>query len=258
MRHSALYTILFSAAVCVVCAVLVSSAAVSLKDSQLRNAALDKQRNVLFAAGLAEPGEALTTERTQALFERVRPVVIDLSTGEEVPAADPASFDQARAAKDPATSREAPDNKASVQRVPDRALVYEVQEGGEPVMAVLPIEGYGLWSTLYGFLAVARDGETVQGITYYQHGETPGLGGEVDNPKWKALWPGRRVYDDSGRPAIRVIKGTAGPPASDPFQVDGLTGATITSNGVTAMLEFWLGETGFRRYLERFREDQTP
>lgn len=255
MRHNTLYTLLFSAAVCVVCAVLVSSAAVALKEDQLRNAALDKQRNVLFAAGLASPTERLEPEQTQQLFERVMPVVIDLQSGERTDI-DPTSFDQARAAKHPDSSREAPENPSNVRRIPHHALVYEVMEGGQPSMAVLPIEGYGLWSTLYGFLAVDIDGNTVRGITYYQHGETPGLGGEVDNPKWKALWPGRRIYGESGEPELRVIKGTAGPPDQAPYEVDGLTGASITGNGVTAMLDFWLGDNGFRNYLRNFSEAQ--
>lgn len=255
MRHDALYTILFSGAVCVACAVLVSSAAVSLKEQQLRNAALDKQRNVLFATGLAQAGESLDADEVQRRFEGIRSVVIDLQTGEHTDI-DPTGFDQAKAAKDPATSREAPSNRASVQRLPDHALVYEVMDGEQPSVAVVPIEGYGLWSTLYGFLAVGQDGTTIQGITYYQHGETPGLGGEVDNPKWKSLWPGRKIYGESGDPAIRVIKGTAGSPADAPHEVDGLTGATITSNGVTQMLGFWLGESGFKNYLRQFQEGQ--
>ncbi len=255
MRHNALYTILFSGAVCVVCAVLVSSAAVSLKEHQVRNAALDKQRNVLFAAGLADPGEKLSAEEVQRRFEDIRPVVIDLESGKATDI-DPATFDQAKAASNPDTSREAPPNRASVQRLPDQALVYEVLEGDQPSLAVLPIEGYGLWSTLYGFLAVEHDGNTVRGITYYQHGETPGLGGEVDNPKWKAVWPGRKIYDEDGAPAIRVIKGAAGQAEQAPHEVDGLTGATITSNGVTSMLSFWLGEHGFDNYLQRFKGGQ--
>ena len=255
MRHNALYTILFSGAVCIACAVLVSSAAVSLKEDQLRNAALDKQRNVLFAAGLAQTGENLDASEVQRRFEGIRSVVIELQTGERT-GIDPTGFDQAKAAKDPSTSREAPENRASVKRLPDHALVYEIMDGERPSMAVVPIEGYGLWSTLYGFLAVGQDGNTIEGITYYQHGETPGLGGEVDNPKWKSLWPGRKIYGAAGDPVIRVIKGTAGSPADAPHEVDGLTGATITSNGVTSMLDFWLGDSGFKNYLKQFQEGQ--
>lgn len=255
MRHSALYTILFSAAVCVICAVLVSSAAVSLKEDQLRNAALDKQRNVLYAAGLADPTDDLGGDEIQTIFDNIRPVVIELETGLETDK-DPSTFDQAKAARDAETSRKAPPNRASVQRLPKHALVYEVLEQGQPVLTVVPIEGYGLWSTLYGFLAVESDAVTVRGITYYEHKETPGLGGEVDNPKWKAVWPGRKIYDENGEPAIRVIKGTADPASEAPHEVDGLTGATITGNGVTSMLDFWLGGHGFQAYLSRFGEGQ--
>ncbi len=255
MRHSVLYTLLFSGAVCVACAVLVSSAAVSLKEMQQINAALDKQRNVLLAAGLAEPGERLDQAQVQQRFENIRSVVIDLQTGEPTDI-DPITFDQEKAAKDEATSRLAPENRASVKRLPNHALVYEVLDGGKPTMAVVPIQGYGLWSTLYGFLAVGADGDTIQGIAYYQHGETPGLGGEVDNPNWRKLWPGRRIYGTSDEPQIQVIKGTASPASEAPHEVDGLSGATITSNGVTSMLRFWLGDAGFRRYLQRLQEGQ--
>lgn len=257
MRHSALYTILFSGAVCVVCAVLISSAAVSLKDLQVRNAVLDKQRNVLLAAGLAEAGEKLSRDELQRRFDdAIRPVVIDLQTGEPTDI-DPATFDQAKAATNPATSRAAPANRSAIKRLPHSALVYEVQRDGQHAMTVLPIQGYGLWSTLYGFLAVDTDGETIRGIAYYQHAETPGLGGEVDNPKWKALWPGRKIYGGADAPAIRVVKGSAGPVDQAPHEVDGLSGATITSNGVTFMLRFWLGEAGFRNYLQTLQEGQS-
>ena len=93
---------------------------------------------------------------------------------------------------------------------------------------VLPIEGYGLWKFLYGFIAIEDDLNTVRGITFYEHGETPGLGGEVDNPRWKARWVGQKVFGDDGEPKIEVIKGFAPPPAEAPYEVDGLSGATIT------------------------------
>ena len=255
MQHNAVYTVLFAAAVCVVCAVLVSTSAVSLSERQELNALLDKQKNVLYAAGLAQQGETLTPEDILKRFENVKAVVVDLEKGEETDI-DPTTFDQADAASDPATSREAPSNRSAIKPVPNHALVYHVIENGETTMCVIPIEGYGLWSTLYGFLAIGRDGSTVKGLTFYQHKETPGLGGEVDNPKWKSLWPGRMAYDDAGKPAIRVIKANAGSPEAAPHQVDGLTGATITSNGVSMMLEFWFGEAGFLKYLQKFREGQ--
>ena len=119
-------------------------------------------------------------------------------------------------------------------------------------LVVLPVEGLGLWSTLYGFIALDADLETVRGLSFYEHGETPGLGGEVDNPRWKALWPGRKVLADA-EPRIEVVRGRAGSTDEDPYRVDGLAGATMTGRGVTNLLRFWLGEEGFRPYFERLR-----
>ena len=258
MQHSAQYNLWFAAAISVTCAVFVSGAAVSLKDRQEINAALDKQRNVLIAAGLAKDGEKLSRQEIEERFAPIRQVVIDLETGEENPDIDPATFDYRRAAFDPDTSRPAPDNPSRVQRLADNALVYQLLDGSGAIqILILPIEGYGLWGTLYGFLALdGADLNTIRGITYYDHKETPGLGGEVDNPIWKARWNGRLAFDDELNPKITVIKGPAGPPAEKPYQVDGLSGATITSRGVTNMLHFWLAENGFGPYLNRLRKTE--
>jgi Na+-transporting NADH:ubiquinone oxidoreductase subunit C len=144
-----------------------------------------------------------------------------------------------------------------VFRLPNNALVYHVLKDGKTDMLILPIEGYGLWSVLYGYLALDDDANTIKGITFYQHAETPGLGGEVDNPKWKAgCGPGRKIYDDTGKVALSVIKGQAGPAQSAPHRVDGLSGATITSNGVTNTIQFWFGPSGFGPYLKHFQKSQ--
>lgn len=258
MQRSPLYTILFATAVCIVCAVVVSSSAVSLKERQETNAALEKQRNVLFAAGFLEPGEKVGAEEIARRFERIRMVVIDRKTGRELPDVDPRTFDQRQTAADPETSIRAPENAARVRRLPDEALVYEIEgEDGGFDGVVLPIEGYGLWSTLYGFIALESDLETIRGLTFYEHGETAGLGGEVDNPRWKARWPGRKAFGEDGEPEITVIRGFAGPPAEDPYRVDGLSGATLTSRGVTNLVHFWLGDQGFAPYLEDLAERRT-
>jgi Na+-transporting NADH:ubiquinone oxidoreductase subunit C len=253
-QFSVRYYLLFSAAVCGVSAVFVSSLAVALNERQEINELLFKQSNVLEAAGLAKPDEKLAKEEIEKRFATIEAVLIDLKSGEELSDADASSFDQQAAKKDPARSSEAPTNPSRIIRVPDRAQVFKVMgAGGELEKIILPVEGYGLWSTLYGFLALSADTRTIEGLTYYDHLETPGLGGEVDNPRWKALWPGRQAFDEEWNPEIRVIKGSAGPPAENPHQVDGLSGATITSRGVTNMLHFWLGPNGFGPYLEKIR-----
>lgn len=256
-RNVVFYNLWFCTAVCVVSAVAVSVTAVMLKDRQDLNAALDKKRNVLVAAGLAQDGESLTQAEIDSRFNSVRQVVIDMETGEILPDVDPEGFDQLKVASDPATSRVAPENRARVRRLPDQALVYQLQgEGGGLEMLILPVEGYGLWSTLYGFLALDADITTIRGITFYRHGETPGLGGEVDNPRWKALWNDRQAFDSNGNVDITVIKGRAGPPSDDPHRIDGISGATLTSRGVSELVRFWLGRNGFGPYIDKLRQGQ--
>lgn len=255
MQFSVRYILLFSIAICGVCAVFVSSLAVGLKDRQVVNEKLYKQRNVLEAAGLVKNGESVTPEQISSLFSNIEPVLVDLQTGQEVATGEEATvYDQQAAKKDPELGRDAPKNFSLIFRLPRKAQVFKVKgESGAIDQYVLPIEGYGLWGTLYGFLALDADTTTVTGITYYQHKETPGLGGEVDNPKWKALWPGRQVFDEAWTPVIQVIKGQAGSAEQNPHQVDGFSGATITARGVENMLKFWLGADGFGPYLENVR-----
>ncbi|MBL9101243.1 MAG: Na(+)-translocating NADH-quinone reductase subunit C [Myxococcales bacterium] len=253
------YTIGFATAVCVLCGIGVASSNVALKERQDDNKRLDQQKQVLLVAGLLQPGQEASSAAISDLFEKnIRPEVIDLKTGQTAKGVSPAGFDMLRAQKDPATSQVAPPNAAKVLRLPNNALVYHVVKDGKTETLILPIQGYGLWSMLYGYLAVANDANTVKGITYYQHAETPGLGGEVDNPKWKALWPGRKLYDEQGKEALRIIKGRAGDPKTDPYQIDGLSGATITSNGVSNTLQFWFGPDGFTPFLKRFKASPTP
>ena len=257
MQHSNRYIVLFALAVCGVCSIFVATAAVSLKDRQLENARLDVQKKVLGVAGLMESGQKLERDEIARLFEeRVDARVVDLANGtyaEEIPAAD---FDQRAASRDPETSRSAPPNQAKVLRLPHHGKVFQVKEDGQVSLLILPIEGKGLWSTLYGFIALSADTRTIQGITFYEHGETPGLGGEVDNPRWKALWKGRKAFDTQWEPKITVKKGTAGPVDADPYHVDGLSGATITSRGVTHLVQFWLGEDGFGPFLAQHRSSR--
>ncbi len=253
--NTARYILGFAALVCLVCAVLVSGSAVALRSLQEQNAERERRRNVLFAAGLAEPGEDLSEAAMTERFSGVRAVVVDLSTGAELPEVDPASVHPLVEAGIPDSSRPVEENPARVRRVEKRSVVYLVEAADELDAVVLPVRGQGLWSVLHGFLALEADLDTVRGLTFYEHKETPGLGGEVDNPAWKALWPGRRVFRSGSRePVIEVARAAAGPPGEDPHRVDGLSGATMTSRGVTNLLRFWLAENGFGPLLERLGE----
>lgn len=255
--NSTRYTIVFAAVVCVICAALVSVTAVSLQPRQKANARLYMEKNVLVAAGLVQPGQAVDRAEIEAIFKRdIRARLVVLASGELLPQdrIDARGYDQRDARNDPATSSAAAANKAGVRRLPEYGVVYFIMKGEQVDQVVIPVEGLGMWGTMYGFLSLAPDASTVRGLTYYEHRETPGLGGEISNPSWLALWRGRKGYDEQGRPAISVIKGPAGAPAQDPLHVDGLSGATITSNAVTHLTRYWLGEDGYGKFLKRFRE----
>jgi len=250
-RNTLIYAVLFATAVCVVCAVVVSAAAVTLKERQQQNIELDRKKNVLLAAGIVKAGEKPSRAEVETQFGTIDAVAVDLRTGQEDPAFTVEGYDQKKSLSDPEASYPAPANAAGIQRLPNHAVVYQVRdEGGGLAMLILPVEGKGLWSTLYGFLALDADLNTIRGLTFYQHGETPGLGGEVDNPRWKGLWQGRQAFDAAGEPVIAVARGVAGPPEEDPHRVDGLSGATLTARGVTYLVQFWLGENGFGPYLD--------
>ena len=254
MEYSTRYILGFAAAVCLVCSIFVASSAVGLKDRQEENKLLDRKSKVLSVAGVGGE-ESLERHQINELYAKhVTPKLIELETGAyvEAEAAVVASYDQLKAQKDPKTSAKAPKNDAGVRRLPNQAVVYLIDKDTDSKtdLIVLPVEGKGLWSTLYGFVALQPDLNSVAGLTFYQHGETPGLGGEVDNPRWKALWPGRKLYDESGAAVIDVIKGVAGPAESAPHKVDGLSGATITGRGVGKLIRFWASDAGFGRYLK--------
>ncbi|MFZ5697910.1 MAG: Na(+)-translocating NADH-quinone reductase subunit C [Pseudomonadota bacterium] len=253
--------LLVAGIVCLVCAVFVATAAVALRPVQAANKLLDTQRNILVAAGLYRNGANVAE-----LFSRsVEPTLVDLQTGEAVVDArsvgivDIDAYDQKSASKDPMLSEAIPGDEdiASLKRKVHYAKVYMIRDaGGTLEKIVLPVSGYGLWSTMYGYLVLANDFNTVVGLTFTDHGETPGLGGEIDNPKWKAQWLGKKIYDEHGKIAAKLKKGSvnADVAAEKLHQVDGLAGATLTSDGVTRLVQYWLGDHGFGPFLKNLKQ----
>ena len=235
-------------AVCLVCSIIVSGASVGLRALQNTNAALDKKSNILTAAGLLDQaGGDISGTYSKFVEERF----VDLSTGEYV--ANPAEGTgkdynmYGKVAKAPDTST-AVEGNVGFSRRANIANIYHIKdEAGNVSRVILPIHGSGLWDLMYGFLALDADGNTIRELVYYQHKETPGLGGEIQNPAWQALWNGKQLFND-GEVAIQVKK-QAG--KDDPYAVDALSGATLTSNGVQNTLSYWAGENGFGLYLQR-------
>lgn len=252
-------TFLVAATLCLICSVLVSTAAVSLKPAQRENQRLDVQKNILEVAGLYDESQPVAAQ-----FNDDWKKLISLGTGLELTEEDAkfegidlATFDSRKAVK--VRSLSAKIEGGALPQIEKRSrflFVYEIrnEEDGGLQKIILPIYGKGLWSTLYGFIALEPDCSTIAGITFYEHGETPGLGGEVDNVDWKASWKGKKAFGtgDFSEPTISVVKGAA----TSEDTIDGLSGATITSKGVSDLVKYWLGPDGFGKYLNRIRSEQ--
>lgn len=236
------------------CSALVAGAAVGLRPRQEANQLVDQKKNILRAAGLYHPGEDVNT-----LFAAIETRVIRLDDGTFVPPAeiDPTGFSPAKAAQSDNTGKALPknDDLAGLSRLEKYSLVYLVHKGGMIDQIILPVRGKGLWSTMYGYVALNHDLTTINGVTFYRHGETPGLGGEIENQSWRDTWQGKKIYDPAGRTAFQVAKGRVeAAPNTAQYQVDGISGATLTMTGVTNLMRFWFGDHGFKPFLERFQK----
>ncbi|WP_295802012.1 Na(+)-translocating NADH-quinone reductase subunit C [uncultured Microbulbifer sp.] len=247
-------TLIVALVLCIVCSVVVSTAAVMLKPKQEANAELDMKKNVLLAGGLIDPDQT-SRKVIEEAFGNVTIKYVDLSTGKFTDEAPAGGTGRAAAKIADASERlPAEQDTAKIIRRENTKEVYVVEKNGELQRIILPVRGYGLWGQLYGFLALENDLKTVAGLGFYEHKETPGLGGEVDNPRWKAQWEGKEVYDADGSVDIAVIKGSVDPnSANAKHQVDGLSGATLTSKGVNNLINFWLGSQGYGPFLKNLK-----
>jgi Na+-transporting NADH:ubiquinone oxidoreductase subunit C len=241
--------LLVATLVCVACALVVSASVVLLRPIQDRNALLQRQRNILEVAGLYRPGEPV-----DAAFARVEAHLVELATGDYVEGGDAVRFDIARTARDPQLGETlAPEQDlARIHRRPRQMPVFLVRGESGIETVILPMHGYGLWSTMYAYVAVDGRGERVKGISFYSHAETPGLGAEIENPRWRGSWVGKRLFDADGRLRFDIAKGTPAADGAD-YHVDALSGATLTTNGVENMVHYWLGEQGYGAFLARLR-----
>ncbi len=259
-HESAPKTLAIALIICLVCSVLVSTAVITLRGMQDRNREMDKLKNVLAAGGILQAGK----QDIQSLYrERIRTELIDLRQGIALPESlwnadlDPDHFDIKTIARHPLHSRPIPPELdiARIGRMPIVMAIYEVMDHDSVSRYILPVYGKGLWSTMYGLLAISGDLVHIEAFTFYEHGETPGLGGEVDNPRWKKLWKGKQVYDEQGHVLIRVVKGSVDPLSPQAaWSVDGLSGSTLTTRGVDRTIRFWLGEQGYGPFLRHLQQ----
>ncbi len=238
-------TVIVATALCFVCSMVVSFAAVNLKSIQEVNKAIDKQKNILQVAGVYHEG--IDVNKT---FSSFQPLVVDLNSGKFTDKFDPSIFDDKKAAQDPLLSVSLENDPASIGRRTNYATIYLLKKhDGSLDKVILPIHGYGLWSTLYGFIALEDNLNDIFGLQFYQHAETPGLGAEVDNPKWKAQWKGKKLNNENGELMIQVAKTQK----YKEHHIDALAGATLTSNGVDNLVKFWMGKDGFKKFLNNLK-----
>ena len=240
-----------------VCSALVAGAAVGLRPMQEANRQLDQKKNILHAAGLYEEGKKI-----EELFAPIEVKVVELTSGKYIPVDQlaPESYNQLRAALTDSAGRllKDEDDIARLRRIEKYSLVYLVKKEGRTDQIILPVRGKGLWSTMYAYVAVDGNLTTVRGISFYEHGETPGLGGEIENRNWQEGWRGKQLYSADGGMNLKVVKGKAPQTGEQaPYQIDGLSGATLTAKGVNNLMEFWFGDHGYKPYFEKLKAGET-
>jgi Na+-transporting NADH:ubiquinone oxidoreductase subunit C len=252
MKDSVLRTLLVSFVVCFICSLVVSYSAVSLRDAQETNKLNDKRTKILQAAGIFNPNLPVEDQ-----FNKLEQKYIDFSSGiliDEVDGLDLSTYDPVEFSKKINFSKAVnPDQDIAIiksQELYGKIYILRDQDQGIDKV-VLPVRGYGLWGTLFGFISLGADLNTIEGLEFYEHKETPGLGGEVDNPNWKNLWKGKKIYDLRNLVEIEVIKGKVSQnDLNIAYKVDGLSGATLTSRGITNMMHYWFGDNGYKTALE--------
>jgi len=240
-----------AASVCFVCSVLVSATVQLLRPRQEANRERERERQIM-AIVARQPALAHMFATLEEVDVRAR--IVELATGLYADWIDPLEFDVRRAERDPAQSVELPPERdlARIGRRANLATVYEVWRGERLELVILPVSGTGYAAMIRGYLAVAPDGNTVVGLVFYEHGETPGLGGDIEEPYWIDQWEGKKLRDEEGRILIGVSMDELDPTAPEAaYMVDGITGATRTSDAVTNLLRFWVGADGFESYLRR-------
>jgi len=254
-NQTAKYTITVTLIMCLVASILVAGSAVMLRPLQVANKALDFKKNVLNVAGIFDESQTV-----DAQFEKIQVKIVDLETGKFTDViSDIEKFDQIASSKKPDMSIKLNPEEDIAKLITREkyAKVFLVNDENGLSKVILPVRGKGLWSTMSGFIALDKDFNTVLGFGFYSHGETPGLGGEVDNPKWKSIWLNKKIYSASGDVKVDVIKGHVDESTPDAdYKVDGLSGATLTSKGVSNLIKYWMGDTGFKPFLTNLKNGE--
>ena len=242
--------------VALVCSILVSLSAVGLRPIQQRNQLIERSRNIVVLSGLVEPGAALSSDDISSAVEQMDIRVLNIDTGQFDDSIDPSGFDPRAARNDPdlsvAISAEA--DLAGIGRRSRYEVVYLAYEGDALKRVIFPIFGEGMWSTLYGYVALENDLSTIAAATFYEQAETAGLGDRITEPAWLAKWAGVRLYGNDGGYRFRIAPGPVDPAsAAAAHEVDGISGATVTGNAVSRLVRYWFGPDGYGPFIDNLR-----
>lgn len=228
---SYLKSIIFAVVVTLICGSLLTLASTGLKEYQLKNIALDKQKNILKSVGLIHDKKPLSPDSIDKLYaENIKQAWVDPS-GKIIPE----------------------QNKRQ-----DDLPVYLYVIQNHIRSYIIPVDSRGLWGRILGYLAIENDGTTVSGFTVYSHSETPGLGGEIEKDWFQKNFSGKKILDDRGNfVSVAIAKGLVKDKIHDARQknvVDGISGATLTGKFLSAGLKRTLIQ--YEPFSQRFRDNQ--
>jgi len=250
-KDSALNIAFVGVGLCLLCSAIISLIAIQLRSVQNENVVKDMQKKIVSSAGLQ-----LEYGSVENAMMNIKTIVVDLDQGKIVDI-NPNSYELSKELREEGKYKflSAENDIASIKKREKYSKVYIEYKDDKINTLILPVRGYGLWGILYGYLAIKSDFNTVAGLEFYEHKETPGLGAEIDNPKWKALWKGKKIYQENGEVSLKVIKGNVLASSDNVnYEVDGLSGATLTCNGVTNLIAYWMGSDGFLNFINNLRE----
>lgn len=247
--------------VALVCSVLVSAATVGLRPIQERNALIERSRNIVALSGLVDTGQRLSGEEVLAALQQMDARVLNIDTGEFDDSIDPEEFEPRSAVLDDELGIAIPPDEdlARLGRRSRFEIVYLAYDGDEIQRVILPIVGQGMWSTLYGYIALESDYSTIAAATFYEQAETAGIGDRIADPDWLAIWQGRGLFGADGSYRFRIASGPVDPEsAAAAHEVDGISGATVTGTAVSRLVEYWFGPHGYAPFLEKLRNETPP
>ncbi|SDI97844.1 Na+-transporting NADH:ubiquinone oxidoreductase subunit C [Ferrimonas sediminum] len=248
-KDSVLGTMTFSVVLCLLCSFMITGTVEVLKERKLVKKRSELKRYVLVAANIQGDVEEM-------FDKHVTPMLVNLDSGETADLSEKEilDFDDRMAAINPDTSVKPKKDLARIKRRANQARVFKVvDDNGQLTSVVMPIHGKGLWSVVYGFVAIQPDLNTIEGMVVSEHGETPGLTDFLKDPQWLKGWHDKQIFDDSGKPVLAVVKG--GAKAGDSHGVDGVSGATKTGRGLQKAVRFWFGPEGYQTFLNTLHKE---